>query len=227
MAEDPFTGAERAALVAAAAAIAESGLIVGSAGNLSVRSADGEHVLVTPRRARLGAIDPADCVCVALADGAVAASHATGSEPSSETALHRAAYDAVPGAGAVIHTHSHFATVLSTLVEELPAIHYVAVGFGGPVRTVPYSTFGSQALADGVATALEDRTAALLANHGAVVTAPGIALAVEQALQLEWLASVYWHARVFGTPAVLSDEQLAAVAQQSRDLRYTLTEAEA
>jgi L-fuculose-phosphate aldolase len=221
MTPDPFMPAERTALTEAARAIAGSGLIVGSAGNLSVRS--GDHLLITPRRARLGAVDPADCVAVALADGAVAAGHATDSEPSSETALHRAAY-AATGAGAVIHTHSHFATVLSTLVDELPAIHYVAVGFGGPVRVVPYSTFGSQELADGVAAALDGRSAALMANHGAVVTAATIELAVEQALQLEWLASVYWHARVFGTPALLDAGQLDAVAQQSRALRYSLTE---
>jgi L-fuculose-phosphate aldolase len=221
MTTDPFTPHDRVALVDASRAVAESGLIVGSSGNLSIRS--GERLLITPRRARLGAVDPADCVCVAMGDGAVAGDHATGSEPSSETALHRAAYEAT-GAGAVIHTHSHFATVLSTLVDELPGIHYVAVGFGGPVRVAPYATFGSLELAEGVAAALEGRSAALMANHGAVVTAPTIELAVEQAMQLEWLASVYWHARVFGEPAILDEEQLDAVAQQNRILRYSLTE---
>jgi L-fuculose-phosphate aldolase len=224
MTSDPFTPQDRQALVDASRAVADSGLIVGSSGNLSLRS--GDHVLITPRRARLGSVDPADCVCVALADGAIADDHATDSDPSSETALHRAAYEAT-GAGAVIHTHSHFATVLSTLVDELPGIHYVAVGFGGPVRVVPYSTFGSLELAEGVATALEGRSAALMANHGAVVTAPNIELAVEQAMQLEWLASVYWHARVFGEPAILDEAQLDAVAEQSRTLRYSLTEDQA
>src|SRR3954466_1957086 len=64
MADDPFTLVERLALVDAARAVADSGLIVGAAGNLSVRSA--EHLLITPRSARLGQIDPADCVAVAL-----------------------------------------------------------------------------------------------------------------------------------------------------------------
>jgi L-fuculose-phosphate aldolase len=222
MAGDPFTPQQRQALVDAARAVAEHGLVVGSSGNLSLRAAD--HLLITPRRARLGAIDPADCVCVALADGRVDAGHASGSEASSELPLHIAAYAAVPTAGAVVHTHSHFATVLSTLVDELPAIHYVAATFGGPVRVAPYATFGSAELAGSVAAALEDRTAALMANHGAVATAPTIALAVEQALQLEWLASVYWHARVFGTPAVLEPGQLAAFGAQSRSLRYSLTD---
>jgi L-fuculose-phosphate aldolase len=219
MATDPFTPQQRAALVEASRAVAESGLIVGAAGNLSLRA--GDHLLITPRGGRLGALDPDDCVAVALADGAVDPGHATASAPSSELALHRAAYAARgtgAAVGAVIHTHSHFATVLSTLVAELPAIHYVAVGFGGPVRVVPYSTYGTQALADGVAAALDGRSAALMANHGAVVTAPTIEAAVEQAHQLEWLASVYWHARVFGEPALLDAAQLDAVAQQGRAL---------
>jgi L-fuculose-phosphate aldolase len=213
---DPFTQQEREALCAASRAVAESGLVVGSSGNLSVRS--GEHLLVTPLGARLPSIDPADCVCVALADGAVDSGHVRASKPSSETPLHRAVYAAAPDAGAIVHTHSHFATALSALVEELPAVHYVAASFGGPVRVAPYATYGSQELADGVAAALDGRTAALMANHGAVVTAATPAAAVAQAQQLEWWASVYWHARVFGTPAILSDGDLAAVAEQARRL---------
>ena len=221
---DPFTTEEREALCAAAAAVATSGLVVGSSGNLSIRR--GEHLLITPRRARLAATDPRDCVCVALADGTVDPGHASSSEPSSETPLHRAVYAAVPDAGAVVHTHSHFATVLSALVDEVPPIHYVATTFGGPVRVAPYATFGSDDLATGVAAALDGRTAALMANHGAVATGPSIDVAVEQSLHLEWLASVYWHARVMGDPAILSPDQLDAVAEQSRTLRYGLTEDE-
>jgi L-fuculose-phosphate aldolase len=221
---DPFTTQDRLDLVEAAAAVAAGGLIVGSSGNVSLRR--DEHLLITPRRSRLGAVAPADCVCVSLEDGAIDAGHAgaSASEPSSETPLHRAVYAAVPSAGAVVHTHSHFATVLSTLVTEVPAIHYVAAAFGGVVRVAPYATFGSQELADGVAVALQDRTAALMANHGAVATAATVGVAVEQAVQLEWLASVYWHARVFGRPVILEAEQLEAVAEQSRSLRYTITE---
>jgi L-fuculose-phosphate aldolase len=226
-ATDPFTAQDRQDLVDAAATVATSGLVVGSSGNLSLRRDD--HLLITPRRARLGAIDPADCVPVDLATGETHAGHGAtrDSEASSELQLHRAAYEGAPNAAAVVHTHSHFATVLSTLVPELPAIHYVATGFGGPVRVAPYATFGSQELADGVAAALDGRSAALMANHGAVVTAATVALAVEQALQLEWLASVYWHARVFGQPTILDGEQLDAVTAQSRALRYAITEDQA
>ncbi len=213
---DPFTLADRIALVEAAREVAGSGLVVGSSGNLGVRR--GEHLLITPRGSRLAAIDPADCVCVALADGSVSPDHVRSSLPSSELPLHLAVYAAAPEATAIVHTHSHFATVLSTLVDEIPPIHYVTTEFGGPVRVAPYATYGSVELAEGVAAALAGRSAALMANHGAVVTASALDRAVEQAHQLEWLASVVWHAQVFGTPKLLGQEQLGAVDAQDRAL---------
>jgi L-fuculose-phosphate aldolase len=201
----------RTALVAGARAVAESGLVVGSAGNLSVRA--GDAMLITPRGSRLEAVDPAHCVEVDLATDEVAA------DASSETPLHRAVY-AATDAGAIVHTHSTFATVQSTLVDELPAVHYAITAFGGPVRVAPYATFGSDELAAAVAAALDGRRAALLANHGAVVVADTVADAVDLAVQLEWLCSVSYHATLAGTPTVLDDEQLAAVVEQSRALRY-------
>ncbi|MCW2993949.1 MAG: L-fuculose phosphate aldolase [Conexibacter sp.] len=214
---DPFTTADREALVAAARAVAEGGLVVGSSGNLGMRS--GAHLLITPRGSRLGAIAPEELVCVELGDGTVSADHARASLPSSELPLHLAVYAGAPEARAIVHTHSHFATVLSTLVDEVPAIHYVTNELGGPVRVAPYATYGSEELARGVAAALEGRFAALMANHGAVAVGATLEQAVERAFQLEWLASVYWHARVFGSPRLLDDGALHAVREQDRVLR--------
>ena len=213
---DPFTLEDRAALVEAARDVAVSGLVVGSSGNVGIRR--GEHLLITPRGGRLAAIAPEDCVCVLLADGSMSPDHARASRPSSELPLHLAVYAAAPDAKAIVHTHSHFATVLSTLVDEIPAIHYVTTEFGGPVRVAPYATYGSVELAEGVAAALAGRSAALMANHGAVTVAATLDRAVERARQLEWLASVYWHARVFGTPTLLGEAQLGAVEAQDRTL---------
>jgi L-fuculose-phosphate aldolase len=213
---DPFTLQDRAALAEAAREVAAGGLVIGASGNVGIRR--DEHLLITPRGSRLGAIDPADCVCVALADGSVSPDHARASRPSSELPLHLAVYAAAPEAQAIVHTHSHFATVVSTLVDEIPAIHYVTTELGGPVRVAPYATYGTTELADGVAAALAGRSAALMANHGAVVTADTLDHAVERARQLEWLASVYWHARVAGTPTLLDDTQLGAVDAQHRTL---------
>jgi L-fuculose-phosphate aldolase len=197
------------ALAAAGRAVAAGGLVVGTAGNLSVRR--GEEMLITPRGTRLGEIERG--ARVRLSDGAVL----DGATPSSETPLHRAVYAATE-ANAIVHTHSRFATVMSTLVDELPAIHYATTAFGGSVRVAPYATFGSDALAQHVAAALVGRRAALLANHGAVTIGETLDAAVDLALQLEWLAEVAYYATLAGRPALLAEEQLDAVVEQARTL---------
>ncbi len=212
-----FSEADRAALAQGAAKIGASGMVPGSAGNLSLRR--GERVLITPRGAELVDIEPSMLVDIALSDGAVSPSHAAPSRPSSESALHRAVYG-VMDAAAVVHTHSHYATVMSTLVDELPAVHYATMMFGGPVRVARYACFGTEALATAVSDALAGRHAALMANHGAVVAGRDIRHAVSLAVQLEWLASVAYHALAAGSPRTLTPAQLQDVADQSRALRY-------
>jgi L-fuculose-phosphate aldolase len=204
-----MTEADRAALAKASRKVADAGLVTGSAGNLSLRR--GDRMLITARGAQLEAIAPAACVEVALADGTAPA----GGRPSSETPLHRAVY-AATDAGAIVHTHSHFATVMSTLVDGLPPIHYAIHAFGGPVRVARYETFGTTALADAVLEALEDRTGALMANHGAIVYGRDVEHAVGLAITLEWLASVYYHARVAGSPQILDEAELDVVREAAR-----------
>ncbi len=212
-----FGAAERDALVAGSRVIGESGMVVASAGNLSLRR--GERMLITPRGARLDAVDPAALVDVALAGRSVAADDASASRPSSETPLHCAIY-AASEARAIVHTHAHYATVLSALVDELPAVHYAITAFGGPVRVARYETFGTDELAAAVLEALEGRRAALMANHGAVVAGRSIEHAVSLAIQLEWLASVYYHALLVGSPKLLSAAQLDEVVNRAAALRY-------
>ena len=204
-----MTPDDRAALAEASRKVADAGLVTGSAGNLSLRR--GDRMLITARGSRLEAIDPAECVEVSLGDGAAP----PGSRPSSETPLHRAVY-AATDAGAIVHTHSHFATVLSTLVDVLPPIHYAIHAFGGPVRVARYETFGTTALADAVTEALEDRTGALMANHGAIVYGRDVEHAVGLAITLEWLASVYYHARAVGSPQILDEAELDVVREAAR-----------
>ena len=57
-------------------------------------------------------------------------------------------------------------------------------------------------------------------NHGAVSSAPSIAAAVEHACLIEWLCDVYLAASSLGTPALLDDGDLEAVAAQSERLAY-------
>lgn len=197
--------------------VAESGLVSASSGNLSVRV--GDEMLITPRRGRLDAIDPASCRSVLISDGTETGESSDGWEPSSETPLHLSVYR-VSDAGAVVHTHSTYATALSTVADELPAIHYLLAAFGGPVRVAPYATFGSEELARNVEAALDGRRGCLLENHGAVVFADDLDRAVDLATQLEWFCQIFMIASAHGSPALLDQMELAHVAERAQTLRY-------
>ena len=107
----------------------------------------------------------ADQVSVVDLDGALVGGEL---EPTSELGLHLGVYRRFD-TGAVVHTHSPVATALSCVIDELPSVHYAMLALGGSVRVAPYATFGTPELAALVVEALEGKTAALMANHGALV----------------------------------------------------------
>jgi ribulose-5-phosphate 4-epimerase/fuculose-1-phosphate aldolase len=113
-----------------------------------------------------------------------------------------------------------FAPADATACPELPAIHYTIGFLGGPVRVVPYATFGTTELADGLRRALADRNAALLQNHGAVAVGPDVAQAYDRARLLEWLAELYYRASRLGSPRVLSPAELDAFRAQVAAVSY-------
>ena len=133
--------------------------------------------------------------------------------------MHLAIY-AATRARAVVHTHSAEVIALSAVCDELPAIHYAIAGLGGPVRVARYRRFGSQGLAQAAVTALNDRRAAILQNHGAICYGASLADAYDGALLLEWLARVYRLARSFGTPRILSTAELDDVIAETRRIGY-------
>lgn len=210
--------AARERVAQAARRLAQEGLVLGTAGNVSERA--GDLVAVTPTGAVLADLKGDDVTLVDL-DGQVVEGEL---EPTSELGLHLGAYRE-SRAGAVIHTHAPMATALSCVLEALPVIHYHQLTLGGPVRVARYETFGTEELAQATLEALEGRQAALMANHGAIVLGAEMASAVENALLLEWLCGVYWHAAALRTPRTLSDEQCAAVVQAAIERGYGQTHA--
>ncbi len=182
-------------------------LVVGTSGNLSIRT--GDLMAVTPTGHAYETLTP-ELVGVHHLDGSAVEGELA---PTSELPIHQLIYEHTD-AVAVVHTHSTAATVVSTLVEELPTIHYILAVMGGPIRVAPYARFGSQELADNVLGAIEGRSGVLLANHGAVTYGPTIESAYDRALYLEWVAEVWLRAHALApafTPHILDETEMADV----------------
>jgi L-fuculose-phosphate aldolase len=205
--------ADREGLVSYARRMAGDDLAPGTAGNLSVRR--GGQMAITPSGMPYERMTPAD-ICLVRTSDAVLVS---GPRPSTETPMHLALYQA-SHAVAIVHTHSPFVIALSTVLDELPAVHYAMADLGGPVRVAPYARFGTTQLAASAAAKLAGRNAVILRNHGALACGPTLERAYERACTLEWLARVYWYARLAGAPQMLSESALTEVSDAIRSLRY-------
>ncbi|MGW1619813.1 class II aldolase/adducin family protein [Streptomyces sp. NPDC002172] len=198
-------------LVATARRTVSDGLVVGTSGNVSVRV--GDTVLVTPSGVPYDRLAPDDVTGVDLAGRQVLGTLV----PTSELPMHLAIYRSTD-AGAVVHTHAVHATAVSTLVPELPAIHYMSGALGGAVRVAPYATYGTRELAENMLRALADRSGCLLQNHGTITYGTTLTQAYDRTAQLEWMCRLWLTASAVPglTPTLLSPDQVTEAGEKLR-----------
>ena len=210
-----MTTALREEICRVGASLFARGYVHASAGNISVRLADGSF-LITPTDACLGTLDPARLAAVD-AQG----QQTSGDRASKTLALHRRIYGADPDAGCVIHTHATHLVAL-TLAGAwspdsiLPPITPYFVMKVGQVPLIPYHRPGDPAAADLVAQRIEAMRAAgtpiravMLDRLGPTVwqRSPAVASAVLE--ELEETARLWLMAR----PAPLTADQIAELRQ--------------
>lgn len=180
----------REQLVRFGASLFARGFSVGSAGNISVRLADG--YLMTPTNSSLGSLDPAR---ISKLDADF--NHVGGDKPSKEVFMHRAFYQARAEAGAVVHLHSTQATAVACLadvdpVNPIPPLTpYFVMRVGRAMPVVPYYRPGDAAMEPAIRAAATGARAVLLANHGPVVSGKTLTDAVYAAEELEEAAKLF------------------------------------
>lgn len=202
----------RAAVVRAARHMAAAGHSPGTSGNVSARL--GEGFLVTPTGIAPERLAAADVVRL----DAAGRPEPGGRAPSTEVPMHLALYRARPDAGAVVHSHSRFATVLACTRRPIPAVHYMIAAVG--TRRVPcadYATFGTDALSQRILEVLGDGLGCLLANHGQVALGRDLEHAVRVAEEIEWLAEIHVRSLALGGAVVLDDAAMEAVEARFRE----------
>ena len=197
----------RSAMVVGAQRLSALGLNRGSSGNIGVRLP--QSFLVTPSGIPAEELLPQMMVEMDFAGAVLGAG-----KPSSEWRFHRDILAARSEMGAVVHTHSRYATSLACLQRDIPAFHYMIAAAGGDtIRCAPYALFGTQELSDLALQALRERKACLLGNHGMIALGADLKAALALTLEVESLAEQYWTALQLGEPHILSSQQMQAVME--------------
>jgi L-fuculose-phosphate aldolase len=198
------------------------GLVAGSSGNASIRLSGDRYagtVLITPTRRPYRELGPEDMVVIDLEGETVAGEHA----PSSETATHLGIYSARGDVGAILHTHSIYASVAAVAGMEIPPIlDEMVVKLGGPVSVAEYAFPSTEELAQRACHALDDRNAVLLRNHGVVGVgwtrweALEVCQLVERAAQIFVYSSMLGRANPLPPDIVRIEQELFRMQRMTR-----------
>ncbi len=185
----------------------DRGFTVGSSGNISVRSDDGNW-LMTPTNSCLGRLDPARLSLVD-AQGKLL----SGDKPTKESFLHLSMYARRPHAGAVVHLHSTHSVAVSVLADvdkktPIPPITAYYVMKIGRLKLLPYYAPGDMSLAAAVREVADKHHAILLANHGPIVAGKTLEAAVYASEELEETAKLFLLLR--GNKMTILDSQQIA-----------------
>lgn len=183
-------------------------LFAGTSGNLSVYDPEQGVMVITPTSVAYECIVPEDMVVMKL-NGEVVEGHY---HPSSEWRMHAAVYKAKPEVGAIIHTHSPYATAFAVNHMKIPTILIEMVPFlGGDVPLAEFAMPGTAEVGYEAVKVLKERTGCLLANHGVLTVGRDLEQAHIRAVYVEDAARICSIAMSNGKIYTMNDEQIAAM----------------
>ena len=165
--------------------------VLGAAGNISARVLGEERMVITPSRVSLGEVTSRELVLMDF-EGSVLEGTLP---PSSEWLIHREIYRARGDVGAVIHTHSKFATAASSMdgTRRIPIIDIeMVLHMGGEIEVAAFQQPGSLELAKAAVRALGSKMCALLEHHGNVCAGRAMGQALDCCDNLERSCEMYF-----------------------------------
>ena len=185
------------------------GLVVGTAGNVSMRLPpfEGKEILaITPHHIYYDLMTPDDIVIIDYEGEPL-----EGDVPSVEAMLHIGIYQARKNVKAVIHTHSVYASAFAVAGRNIPAVLDEQVTYlGGEVRLAKYAISGSEELASNVVQALGKNNAVLLPSHGMVGVGRSLREALTVCQLVERTAQIFQLAQSLGRAIPLPPDVVEA-----------------
>ena len=187
-------------------------------GNISVRikekGVDGFYI--TPSGMKYSSLKVKDIVFVSL-KGVFDKKKI---KPSSEWRFHQDIYVNKSEAKAIVHAHSTCATAVSTHQKTIPAFHYmIGVAGGEDIKCTKYATFGTRKLSNNILSALKNRSACLIGNHGQIAFGENLDKAFELAQEVENICNQYINALRIGIPKILSKNEMKIVLGKMKNYK--------
>ena len=140
--------------------------------------------------------------------------------PSSEWRFHQDIYVNKKNAKAIVHAHSTCATAVSSHQKSIPAFHYmVAVAGGEDIKCTKYATFGTRKLSKNILSALKNRSACLIGNHGQIAFEENLEKSFELAQEIENICHQYINALRIGIPKILSKKEMKIVLEKMKNYK--------
>lgn len=198
--------------------LVDYGLVVWTAGNVSVRVPDTELFLIKASGVDYDALTPSSMVLCHL-DGSLAEESEL--SPSSDTAAHAYVYRHMPEVGGVVHTHSNYACAFAAVGEPIPCVLTgIADEFGGEIPVGPFARIGDDAIGQGIVTTLDGHRsrAVLMANHGVFTIGEDAKAAVKAAVLCEDSARSVLLARSLGEPRLIAQDDVDALYERYQNV---------
>lgn len=175
-------------------------LVAATNGNVSAVDRENRQIVITPAAYDYERMTEDDIVVIDFDGKKVEGER----EPSSEWKMHSVIYQRVERVGAVVHTHSPYATSFAVNHMEIPVVlSEMAPFLNGAIEVAPYAIQGSMQLGLNVYPILKGKNAALMANHGVVAVGGSVEEAYDNAIYAEEAAKIYHRALCVGEPVVL------------------------
>ena len=183
----------------------EYGLVTGTGGNVSGRDPETGLIAIKPSEYPYDRMEADDIIVLTLS-GEVIAQKAE-RRPSSETPTHLEIYRRFPKVNGVVHSHSKFVNILSSVRDEIPCATTPTgiMLLKNPIPVIDFIDHGTLEMASIVTPWLEKNVAVSIRNHGPFIIGESLQLALDRTVALEDTSEIYFQASLLGTPSLITD----------------------
>lgn len=187
----------------------KNGLVKMTSGNVSGRDPETNLVVIKPSGVSFEDMTPEHMVVVDL-EGDIIEGDLI---PSVDTNTHLYLYRHRSDVFGVAHTHSPYATSFAALGQPIPPCLTTTAMLGGEIPLGGYAPIGGEDIGQEILANIGHSLAIIMKNHGVFTIGRSAKQATKMAVEVEDIAKITHLAMLRGQPIILTDEQVAEVAE--------------